>query len=114
MMWWLIGIAALSALAFRSLPIFLKNSRLLTEQNSRLHRFFALSSQSMLGVFAYASLFNSASLDDLLGGVSMTSHTGLAVICLGFLAVLFGAKLTPTYIVALTLFIGIELLVSST
>lgn len=104
MLWGLIGIASISALAFRALPFALRNNRFLPKKDSRIHKFLVLSCQTMLGLFAYASLFESATLSELQININVLSYVGTLIISVAFFAVLFGARLTPIYLAAVIIF----------
>ena len=104
-LWFLIGFAAVSALAFRALPFAFKNTTALTRTHGSFYRFINYSAQAMLGVIIYDTAFNKQDAPSLMQQFESLDALKLTLLLGTFIAVAKTRKILPAFLASLMIYL---------
>jgi branched-subunit amino acid transport protein len=104
MIWFLILFSATTAYLFRFLPFLIRDSKLLNNKQGSFYRFLNYSSQAMLGVIVYETVFHQAAALNLISHFNTTDFLKISLLTATFIWVAISKKILPSFFTGLIIY----------
>ena len=103
--WILIIFSIITIFLFRVFPFIFKNTAILGNQNNKFYKFLGYSTQGMLGMIVYNSLFEHKDIVKLLSNWNLTNTLNIAILLFIFIFVVKTNKMLSGFIISLLIYL---------
>lgn len=110
--WNLILFSAVTAFVFRVIPFFMKNNKLLVDQQGSFYRFLSYSTQAMLGMIIYDTAFNQKNLLQFFSSFNSLDAIKIILLLAMFILVIKTNKVLLYFLISLLVYF-VALLISN-